>query len=379
MEQRWMSQRFFLFFFTWGVFLPYWTVWLTDHGMSVQQAGTIISIGLIVRGISQLFAFPSMSAVASVMQLQFWLPLLSFIALLLFPLAESFSYYVFVMIIFSIFYPAMLPLNETSASLLNQLPQFNYGKSRQWGSLGFTVALMITGVLMGMFGSKMIVIIIGISLFALSLHARLQAPQLFHTKGKSASMEAWPKLWRNKEFVLVLLVVTLIQGSHAIYNTFAAPYAITLGAPEEWVGFLLTVAVIAEIICFYFAQKVFGKMSIRTLLLIGAVAGIVRWSLSALLPELFVFAVSQVLHAITFALTHIAYMWYTSKKLDASLLASAQGMYAAFGMSFAAGFITLFTSGLYEQSASAAYGVMSGIAAFAFIIAYFFLKNEHKK
>ncbi|MGL4821100.1 MAG: MFS transporter, partial [Bacilli bacterium] len=361
-----MSQRFFLFFFTWGVFLPYWTVWLTDNGMSIQQAGTLVSIGLIVRGISQLFAFPAISSKTTVMQLQFWLPLVSFIALILFPLGGGFLYYTLIMILFSLVYPAMLPLNETSASLLAKFKHFNYGRSRQWGSLGFTVALMMTGVFIGQFGSKAILIAIAVSLFALCLHARIEAPEVFHTTEKSASLTAWSTLWRNKEFVAVLVVVTLIQGSHAIYNTFAAPYVVQLGAPEEWVGFILTVAVIAEIICFFFAQRIFGGMHIRTLLLIGATVAIIRWSLCALFPNLLVFILTQVFHAITFALTHLAYMWYTSKKLDTSLLASAQGMYAAFGMSFAAGFITLATSGVYERSPELAYGLMAGVAIIAF-------------
>ncbi|MGL4820070.1 MAG: MFS transporter, partial [Bacilli bacterium] len=83
MEQRWMSQRFFIFFFTWGVFLPYWTVWLTEQGMSVAQAGIIISVGLLVRGFSQLFIFPAISARTTVMTLQLVIPLVALGSLLL--------------------------------------------------------------------------------------------------------------------------------------------------------------------------------------------------------------------------------------------------------------------------------------------------------
>ncbi|HEX5563577.1 MAG TPA: MFS transporter, partial [Sporosarcina sp.] len=38
-NQRWLSISFFTFFFTWGVFLPYWTGWLTiEKGLSVKDA-----------------------------------------------------------------------------------------------------------------------------------------------------------------------------------------------------------------------------------------------------------------------------------------------------------------------------------------------------
>ena len=60
--QRWMSTRFFSFFMTWGIFLPYWSGWLIyTKGISVSQASFIMSLGLIARGLSTLFAFPYLS------------------------------------------------------------------------------------------------------------------------------------------------------------------------------------------------------------------------------------------------------------------------------------------------------------------------------
>lgn len=48
---RWMSKRFFIFYMTWGIFLPYWTGWMIiEKGITVSQASFIMSLGLVARG-----------------------------------------------------------------------------------------------------------------------------------------------------------------------------------------------------------------------------------------------------------------------------------------------------------------------------------------
>ena len=37
-NQRWLSISFLTFFFTWGVFVPYWTGWLTIEKGLVRES-----------------------------------------------------------------------------------------------------------------------------------------------------------------------------------------------------------------------------------------------------------------------------------------------------------------------------------------------------
>ena len=56
---HWMSIQFFSFYMTWGIFLPYWTGWMIHtKGITVAQASLIMSLGLVARGLSTLFALP---------------------------------------------------------------------------------------------------------------------------------------------------------------------------------------------------------------------------------------------------------------------------------------------------------------------------------
>ena len=61
-SQKWMSQNFFIFFITWGIFLPYWTGWLVlAKGLSVAVASLIMGLATIIRGLSSMFAYPILS------------------------------------------------------------------------------------------------------------------------------------------------------------------------------------------------------------------------------------------------------------------------------------------------------------------------------
>ena len=80
-NQRWLSMSFFAFFFTWGVFLPYWTGWLTiEKGLSVTAASIIMGAGMIARSLSTFLVFPYLTRKMSMIRVMKWM---SFAALIL--------------------------------------------------------------------------------------------------------------------------------------------------------------------------------------------------------------------------------------------------------------------------------------------------------
>lgn len=65
-NQRWLAKNFFMFFITWGIFLPYWTGWLiNDKELTVSEASIIMGFGLVARALSTMFIFPFVSKVMS--------------------------------------------------------------------------------------------------------------------------------------------------------------------------------------------------------------------------------------------------------------------------------------------------------------------------
>lgn len=214
-NQRWLAKNFFMFFITWGIFLPYWTGWLiNDKGLTVSEASIIMGFGLVAQAVSTMFIFPFVSKVMSNKNVLIFFTASSLIVTLLYIPINSFSGLFFMTLLFSAFYPALLPAVESSASTLMQHGSIHYGKARSLGSFGFVVAVLIISMISGMYGEQMILWMMILGLAALLIIQFMPAPQVLslvpvRENGKTLSMKG---LFEVKSFIIVLFVVILLQG-----------------------------------------------------------------------------------------------------------------------------------------------------------------------
>ncbi|WP_042349349.1 MFS transporter [Bacillus massiliigorillae] len=350
-NQRWMSQNFFIFFMTWGVFLPYWTGWLVEgKGLSVSEASLIMSFGLVARGASTLFAFPLASRRWSNKTVIVLLTGGALLAALLYIPANSFTTLFAVTLIFSMFYPALLPALDSTAGILVQHGRLHYGKSRSYGSLGFIISVLILSVITGYFGDSAILWVMIIMLIAMLLMLNFTAaPEVLLVKPeKTKSNFSIRSLWNIKGFPLVLLIVVLLQGAHASYYNYGYIYLQDLGVSKYYIGMIINIGVIFEILYFAKADNVFGKWKPASLLVLSAAGSTVRWLLVAFFPNVWVFVISQSLHALSFGVAHYAFILYITQKLPKDQIPNAQGVYSALALSWSTAILTLLGGSLYE-------------------------------
>ena len=356
--QRWMSAKFFVFFMTWGIFLPYWTGWLINvKHVSIEQASIIMSMGLLMRGLSTLVIFPFASDKLSSRNLLRIMAVGSFIALLSYIPASSFTSLLFVTLLLHLFYPALMPALDSAAGLLAQHKQLpNYGKSRSWGSIGFVIAGMTLTLFTALLGEMAIfwALLFTTLLFMVLLLG--PAPTVLTDKPKPEAATAGMKtLLKNKNFLLVLVIVILLQAAHAVYYNYGYIFLQHIGAPASAIGLIINIAVIAEIIFFSVADRFFRYVSIGSLLAIAALGSTVRWVLIFISPTLLVFSIAQTLHALSFAMGHYAFMKFLINELPQDAISKAQGVYSAFALSWSTALLTIFGGYLYKIDPSYAF------------------------
>ena len=350
-NQRWLAKNFFMFFITWGIFLPYWTGWLiNDKGLTVSEASIIMGFGLVARAISTMFIFPFVSKVMSNKNVLIFFTASSLIVTLLYIPINSFGGLFFMTLLFSAFYPALLPAVESSASTLMQQGSIHYGKARSLGSFGFVVAVLIISMISGMYGEQMILWMMILGLTALLIIQFMPAPQVLSLvpvkeNGKTLSMKG---LFEVKSFIIVLFVVILLQGAHASYYNYGYIYLQDLNVNPFYIGMILNVAVIFEVLYFYKADTILTKWKPSSLLLVAAIGSSIRWILVYAFPNMPMFIISQALHALSFAMAHYAFIRYISKALPQEQIPNAQGIYSALAMSLSAAILTLLGGVLYE-------------------------------
>ena len=81
-----------------------------------------------------------------------------------------------------------------------------------------------------------------------------------------------------------------------------------------------------------------------------------------------VFIVSQVLHVLSFALAHYAFIAYLTKTLPKEQIPNAQGLYSALAMGLSTAVLTFLGGYLYEMSPGYAFGAMIICTAPAMLI-----------
>ncbi|ATP41234.1 3-phenylpropionate MFS transporter [Solibacillus sp. R5-41] len=351
-NQRWLSRNFFTFFITWGIFLPYWTGWLVnDKGLTVSDAGIIMSFGLVARALSTMFIFPYVSKILSNKQVLLFFTTMSLIVTIFYIPMDSFEGLFIVTMLFSAMYPALLPAVESGAATLMQQGDVHYGKARSLGSIGYVLSVLVISMFTGTYGEQVILWFMILGLIALLAIQLLPAPKILlmrpvHEKNtKSLSMKG---LLEVKSFAVVLLVVILLQGAHASYYSYGYIYIQDLNVNPFYIGLILNVAVVFEIIYFLKADTFLSSWRPSSLLILAAVGASVRWITIYLFPSIPVFIVSQALHALSFGVAHYAFIRYITQNLPKEQIPNAQGIYSAFAMSLSAALLTLLGGALYE-------------------------------
>lgn len=352
-NQRWMSQNFFAFFMTWGIFLPYWTGWLIEaKGLSVAEASLIMSFGLFARGISTLFAFPFISKHWSNKFVINVFTIGALISALFYIPANSFTTLFVVTILFSLFYPALMPVLDSTAGVLVQHGSLHYGKSRSYGSVGFIIAVLILSVMTGYFNDSAILwfMIAGLAVM-LIMHILVPTPPVLLIKpvveqnNNALSMRS---LLTIKGFPSVLLIVILLQGAHASYYNYGYIYLQDIGVSKYYIGMIINIGVLFEILYFAKADNLFGNWRPQSLLVLAAAGSTLRWLLVSFFPSVWVFIISQSLHALSFGVAHYAFVLFITQNLPRAQIPNAQGVYSALALSWSTAILTLFGGVLYE-------------------------------
>jgi len=379
-SEKWLSINFFAFFFTWGVFLPFWTGWLTtEKGLSVSHASIIMGAGMFARAISTFILFPAATKRYSIRNVMLWTAFLSLLLMSLYIVANTFMPLLIITVLFSLVYPNLLPAMESSASMLMQVEKIHYGKSRSYGSIGYTIALLLIGAVAAVWSEQAIlwVMLLGLA-FTSYLHTRPAPPSLSLKPSvikSERSNSTYKRLLTSKPFVTVLILAILLQGSHASYYNYGYIYLQDLGVNSFYIGVVLNVAVLLEILFFTQADRLFANKKESTLFLIAAIGSTLRWLLIFFFPTVWVFIISQLLHAISFGIAHYAFIQFISKRTAPDLIPAAQGMYAAFAMSLSTALLTFAGGYLYEINPGVAFLGMTLCTIPAILIVLFTRKK----
>ncbi len=356
-------------FLAYGVIVPYFPVWLHARGLTPVEISIVTAAPLFVRVLftpAVLLLADRLQDYRGVVLAMAWCAA----ALALGVSAVSgFWAILLVGVTFLLAIGTCLPLVETIAVAGVRSAGLDYGHMRLWGSITFIVANFAGGVLIealgGGFGIWLIVFAAALTVWAAHLlpaaAERVPAPAiLLGAGGWRTSVPV--RLLCSRLFLLFLVAIGCTHGAHATFYTFGALHWQAQGLSAVWVGTLWAIGVAAEVILFACSAPVVRLFGPAQLIVAGAGAAVVRWSVMALDPPLALLVPLQLLHALTYGAAHLGAILFITRAVSPKGMGSAQAFYAVVAAGLVLGLVGLASGALYESLGGRVYVLPAAVS-----------------
>jgi MFS transporter, PPP family, 3-phenylpropionic acid transporter len=368
-----------LMYAAYGVASPFMPAFFESRGLAAEQLGIVFGAGTAIR----LVSGPVVGRLADLTQalraaLAICEVLAACVALALLRVSPFTP-----LLATSLFHAAALAPTTALADALalgaSERPdgsrRFEYGWVRGTGSAVFVIGTLVSGQLVDSWGLGSVVALQAMLLLGAAGAATLvpksdspaptTAPRERAGDGSPAGRAGIIALLRIPEFRRLMLVASLVLGSHAMHDTFAVIRWRTAGVTSPMASALWSESVAAEVVVFFLiAPLMLARVGPAAVLALAAAAGVVRWVAMASSTSLIVLAAVQPLHGLTFAALHLACMRLIAALVPQRVAATAQAMYGlAAGATTA--LLTVASGRLYSTLGARGFLVMAALCALA--------------
>lgn len=312
-----------------GAHLPYWPIWLEHWGLSTAEIGWYLGAATVAR----IAGSTLVPAVADMWAIRRWIIVASSLATVAAHLAhlliDTPTALLIGTLIVAVVMAPPIPIGEALGLRAAERYGFPYAPIRAAGSVGFLIANIGTGALIGQFGPNLVLwsVVIGFTLVSLlgAIHPGGGAP------AKGVNDRARPieviRLFRLAPFLCFALAATLGQASHVVYYVYSVLDWRAQGIADATIGWLWAIGVIAETILLLGpGRRLITAIGPAHALALGALAGIIRWIALTLTPDPWMLWPLQALHAVSFAVAHLGAMAFMAAALPGRMIASAHGI-----------------------------------------------------
>jgi PPP family 3-phenylpropionic acid transporter len=359
-----------------GVASPFLPPFLASRGLTPEQIGLLLALGTAARLPSGAFAGWIADRLQALRVVLAICIAASAIAALGYGAAHGFWLLLAIVLLHS---SALAPTTTIADALaLNaSVPRdgsrgFEYGVVRGSGSAAFIAGSIMAGQAIVAVG-LIAIIPLSAALLVVAAVLALLVPAIapIPTADSSARPgDAWA-LIRIPVFRRVMLVAALILGSHAMHDGFAMIRWTDAGIAATVASVLWSEQVAAEVLVFFLiGPALLSRVGPRGAMLLAAIAAALRWVVIGATAQVWLVALVEPLHGITFALLHLACMRLIVDSVPPSLAATAQAMYGTVAIGLTTAVLTMGSGFLYARFGAPGFWVMAGLALLALPMAW---------
>lgn len=307
--------KYFNFFMygSWSLLNPFLPVYFQHTGFTALQIGVLMSVGPMI----SLFANPFWGYWSDRLQNPRLILLIMFAGNIatsqMYFYSQSFMLVFILMLLFYFFQTAINPISSSLTLQTIENTEYNFGTFRIWGSLGFAIMVLVSSPFFEIAGIDKLGLLYGAFILITFLFAfGLPKPRIRKSKGRSKTFSQVTQLFRNKLFVLFLILSIIMSIPNRINSNFIGVFISEMGGSEVYVGWSWFIAAIVEVPLFLLLDRylkttertMFGLMTLVSLLFI------LRWFMMAAADTPLQAVLIQLLHGFTFGI-----MYYTGTQI----------------------------------------------------------------
>lgn len=343
-----------------GIYLPFFPLWLEAKELTPAQIAIVLAIPMAVRAIVTpvMVSLGDRVSDRRVIIIRYASIAFGLLGLLFF--VNGFWQILSVVVLVAVFWDTLVPLGDAIA--LSGVRKFgmDYGQVRLWGSVAFVGANVIAGALIGAMSGSVVLPILFV-VYGAVVCATVGLPKNTVENEEEQSQESSKfsaKAFRHPVLLLALAIGALCQASHAMVYGFGSLYWQDIGFSGLQIGTLWAVGVLAEVVLFAFSKPILNRLGADGLLVIGAMAVVLRWLLFPIHWSFAGYFVLQILHGATFGAAHLGVMHTISHRVPDAQTGRAQANYFFIsGVLMAA--VTVLSGQLYVNYAGDGFRMMA--------------------
>lgn len=349
--------------------MPYMGLYLQNHlHFTAEDIGQLLAFLMIARVVAPNFwGYVADKSGQRLRVVRIGAFMLSLFAMAVFA-AKGFWSLAFVLLGYSFFQSAIQAQFEAVTIAHLGVRRELYSRIRVWGSVGFIVAVALLGMLFDVVSVAWLPVCLTACALA-TWSASLSVPAIA-TVPRGHGAESFLDILKKPAVAVFMLVHFLMQLSHAPYYSFFSIFLEQHGYARTVIGWLWSLAVLAEVVAFAFMHRWLPRVGEKTVLLLCLLAGMLRWAVTGLAVDIpaLIWTV-QLLHAATFAAFHAAAISFIFQHFGEGHQGQGQGLYSMlWGVGVALG--SWLSGMVWEQHAAwSFYGAAMACAVAALLLA----------
>jgi PPP family 3-phenylpropionic acid transporter len=263
--------------------------------------------------------------------------LVAVIAIFLLPFLQKFIPVLILISVYSFLFAPSGSLADSAAMSMLGDEKHLYGRVRLGGTFGWALVAPLAAIYVAKNGLSWAFWIC--SLFMLI--ALLVSQKFFYTEhNEQVSFRHGVRtLFANHHFALFLFMAFICGAAFATINNYLFAYMFQLQIDESKMGYVLTMATLAEVPVLFYANRLLIRFKPRGLLTLSMAATGLRLLLLAVFNSLLGILIFQLLNGFAFPALWVAGVSYANENAPVGLSATAQSVFGTmiFGFGAAAG------------------------------------------